>query len=186
MKHTQENQIVRECIATALLQLMREKPFEAITVTELARRAGVSRTTYYRNFTSKEDILRASVDQIMDAFTKAAEALPPQAGVREVVRCAFSCGQAHSGTMQAIRRAGLDHLLRERFDAFIEELCRHLPILRSGAYPARMLSGALLSTLFYWYDTGMQESSSALADLFFLCMSGLREPDPAAQSTAGN
>ena len=147
MKHTQENQIVRECIATALLQLMREKPFEAITVTELARRAGVSRTTYYRNFTSKEDILRASVDQIMDAFTKAAEALPPQAGVREVgaLRVFVRAGAQRHDAGDSPRGRAISEL-RERFDAFIEELCRHLPILRSGAYPARMLSGALLST----------------------------------------
>lgn len=51
------NAITRECIESALILLMQTKPFTDITVTDLTRKAGVSRTAYYRNYASKEDIL---------------------------------------------------------------------------------------------------------------------------------
>ncbi|MGN0292757.1 MAG: TetR/AcrR family transcriptional regulator [Lachnospiraceae bacterium] len=51
------NEFLKECIADALIQLMKEKPLEAVTITEMTNLAGVGRSTYYRNFTSKEDIL---------------------------------------------------------------------------------------------------------------------------------
>ncbi len=44
-------------ILQACFILMREKPFEKITVSEIAAKAGVDRSTYYRYFKSKEEII---------------------------------------------------------------------------------------------------------------------------------
>ena len=44
-KRNPSNFLARECIATALIQLASQKPFSAITVSELTQRAGVSRMT---------------------------------------------------------------------------------------------------------------------------------------------
>ena len=48
---------LKECLADAFIELLDEKPAAKITVTEIASRAGVGRTTYFRNFASKEDML---------------------------------------------------------------------------------------------------------------------------------
>ena len=42
----------------ALLQLMKKKNYTEISVGEIAARAGVHRATFYRHFTSKDDVLR--------------------------------------------------------------------------------------------------------------------------------
>ena len=55
------NQLARECIVTALLQLLKEKPLSALSISEITSRAGVSRMTYYRNYKSKEDINNAVI-----------------------------------------------------------------------------------------------------------------------------
>ena len=55
---------IRECLTGALLQLMKEKEFGAVSVGEIAERAGVHRATFYRRFRSKEDVLRAFLSQI--------------------------------------------------------------------------------------------------------------------------
>ena len=41
-----QNQLARECITSALIQLVREKPLSAVSVKELTARAGVSRMTF--------------------------------------------------------------------------------------------------------------------------------------------
>ena len=57
MNNKESNQLTRECLQLALIHLMAEHPFEKITVSGIVRRAGVSRTAFYRNYTDKEDII---------------------------------------------------------------------------------------------------------------------------------
>ncbi|MCG0903334.1 putative transcription regulator (putative) [Lactiplantibacillus plantarum] len=46
-------------LTTALLQLLRTHDLDTITVTQVVKRAGVSRMAFYRNFTTLEDLLDA-------------------------------------------------------------------------------------------------------------------------------
>lgn len=71
---------IRECLTGALLQLMKEKEFGAVSVGEIAERAGVHRATFYRHFRSKEDVLRAFLSQIFKGA----------AGNREMLQKDFS------------------------------------------------------------------------------------------------
>lgn len=57
-----------ECIETALLEMMQEQPFDSITYGDLAKRAGVSRNAIYRNYLSKEDILKQYLRRTTDKF----------------------------------------------------------------------------------------------------------------------
>ena len=49
--------MMKEYITEALLQLMKKKEFEKLTIEEITSKAGVNRSTYYRNFKSKEMII---------------------------------------------------------------------------------------------------------------------------------
>ena len=51
------HELAVDCIYTALLQLMQTKPYRDISITEITRRAGVSRMAYYRNYADKDEIL---------------------------------------------------------------------------------------------------------------------------------
>ncbi len=57
MKNHPMNEMAVDCIYTALTQLMQTKPYEEITISEITRRAGVSRMAYYRNYKEKDDII---------------------------------------------------------------------------------------------------------------------------------
>lgn len=48
---------IREAIRTALFQLMKEKEFDKIRITELVETAGVSRSAFYRNYNSLNDVV---------------------------------------------------------------------------------------------------------------------------------
>jgi AcrR family transcriptional regulator len=74
--HKEEHKIVENSIIEALFILMENKPFSSITITELINKAGVARATYYRNFNSKEDILRKYIHNVLDEF-KNEYSLPP-------------------------------------------------------------------------------------------------------------
>ena len=56
LEKNDENNL-KDCIFTALILLMEQKDYHQITITDIAKKAGVSRMTYYRTYSSKEDIL---------------------------------------------------------------------------------------------------------------------------------
>ena len=57
--------MMKEYITEALLQLMKKKNFEKLTIEEITDKAGVNRSTYYRNFKSKEMIIQFYFDNIL-------------------------------------------------------------------------------------------------------------------------
>lgn len=67
---SKQNQLAREYITSALIQLVREKPLSAVSIKELAERAGVSRMTFYRNYTSTEDILLSRIRDILAQYRR--------------------------------------------------------------------------------------------------------------------
>lgn len=62
------HQLAIDSIYTALLQLMEQKPYNEISITDIVKRAGVSRMAYYRNYQTKDEILTKRLAQELDAF----------------------------------------------------------------------------------------------------------------------
>ena len=63
MYNETKNNIVKESLTDAIFNLMKNRKFNDITITELANKAGVSRLSFYRNFESKEDIIIKYLDE---------------------------------------------------------------------------------------------------------------------------
>ena len=57
LSNNEANRITRESICTALLELLKTNEFKKISISELVRKAGVSRQSFYRNYKTKEDIV---------------------------------------------------------------------------------------------------------------------------------
>jgi AcrR family transcriptional regulator len=58
----------KDRIVESLIELMKTNEFEAITVKDISELAEVNRSTYYRNFKSKEDIIRYKLELMMDEY----------------------------------------------------------------------------------------------------------------------
>lgn len=53
MATQKSNDYLKECIADAIIALVKDKPIEKITVDEIIKKAGVGRATYFRSFKGK-------------------------------------------------------------------------------------------------------------------------------------
>lgn len=87
----------RGMIAEAAAELFLEQTYARTTVDDIARRAGVSRATFFNYFAAKSDLLWLEVDEALAAFDAAAAdvdpALPPMDAVLEAItRLAGSFG----------------------------------------------------------------------------------------------
>lgn len=58
MSNEGRNAYVIRHLTDALLKLLHKKPLQEISISELCAQAGVGRASFYRNFDSKEDILK--------------------------------------------------------------------------------------------------------------------------------
>ncbi|MEQ1894843.1 MAG: helix-turn-helix domain-containing protein, partial [Planctomycetota bacterium] len=63
----------RERLGDALVALIQEKPFDAITVQDVLDRAGVSRSTFYAHFRDKEDLFVSDADEFFAYMSLALE-----------------------------------------------------------------------------------------------------------------
>lgn len=57
-------EMIKSYIADALLILMTKKDYKDITIGEIVDKAGVNRSTYYRHFEKKDDVIRYFLDKI--------------------------------------------------------------------------------------------------------------------------
>ena len=51
------DELIKQYITESLLILMESKPFNKITIAQITEKAGVNRSSYYRHFDTKEDII---------------------------------------------------------------------------------------------------------------------------------
>ena len=58
----------KERICEAVLDLMESRPFQDITVTDITKQAGVSRTIFYRNYDSIFAVLQSIEDDYLELF----------------------------------------------------------------------------------------------------------------------
>lgn len=58
----------KELITQAMVDLMQNKHFNNITISEISDKAGVVRRTFYRNFDSKEEVLSYKLDNLIQIF----------------------------------------------------------------------------------------------------------------------
>ena len=53
----------------ALLSLIEKKPFEYITISEICEKAGVNRSTFYLHYENTRDLLKETIDYVLNSFT---------------------------------------------------------------------------------------------------------------------
>ena len=70
MSNNESNKVTREAIDFAMLDLLEKQDFDRITIMSIVKRAGVSRQSFYRNYTSKEDIIIEIEEKILQVFSE--------------------------------------------------------------------------------------------------------------------
>ncbi|HEV2460660.1 MAG TPA: TetR/AcrR family transcriptional regulator, partial [Ktedonobacterales bacterium] len=58
----------RRLVTSALMELLLEKRFDAITVQDLLDRAGIGRSTFYAHYFDKDDVLAQIAEQMLETF----------------------------------------------------------------------------------------------------------------------
>ena len=79
----------RERLERAALALFTEHGFDATTVTEIADRAGLTKSTFFRHFADKREVLFGGQDMLVQLFSEAIRTAPPAATTAECLAAAL-------------------------------------------------------------------------------------------------
>ena len=165
---TTMNDTVREALGIALLQLMEAKPFHHITISEIAAVAGVSRNSFYRNFSDKEHLLSDYITTLYRSFFQVT-ALPcflnDAIQMRDFLVPRFRFVKEHRNIYKVLHQQGLLY-------SFFQQTEKDLILLFCGQdetlppYYRAMLSGACAGIVRAWIESDFHESEETMALLF--------------------
>lgn len=174
----------RVMLRDALVELILEKGYEAITIQDIADRADLARATFYLHFKDKEDLLATSLEELYDelvARTRLHEritALPEQ----PYSLIAFQHAQENVNLYRILLNGqGLGVIvqrIREHLAAHITNMIRALAGSRDLAMPPEVLAnylvGALLGMVAWWLDEDMPKSAEEMANTYRqICLKGM-------------
>lgn len=159
-------------LAHALIDLMEKKPLEEISITELTKKAGVSRMSYYRSFHSKQHILEEYLQTIVQQFRAEGEKggyLGKDHGYEQLLY-AFRFFRQHSHYALCLHNANLSSILLDGLNKYMD-----LYILPPKADFAKRCktyayAGALYNLYIQWLKDDMQESEEKMAEIAFRVM----------------
>ena len=161
LNNEESNKLTRECLTAALMQLMKEKSLDKITITELVKRSGVSRTAFYRNYSSKEDILvdiRNYIAETSNSFLVKPELKDnPRLWFREC----FKIVQDNADLIRPILDAKLTLGDFFKNQSVLDSL--YSTDNRMNRYKNLAIEAAFQRIMIVWFDEGMIESVDEMA-----------------------
>jgi AcrR family transcriptional regulator len=155
----------RRALHGAIVRLTLEHGWDAVTVRDVCRLAGVGRSTFYAHFADKEELLVGGLDDVREALR----------GVATGRAFAFLPGLlAHVDDSRRLFRAVIGKhsglAVQRRFRAVVLDLVRdeldRVAISDPYGVVARYVAGALVELLVWWVDARPSLDAAALAAEF--------------------
>ncbi len=155
--------VVEESITTALLELMQTKDYQKISITDIVKKAGVSRVSYYRHFTTKEDVLIRYFEIVKERFTNDNIEELTTRNWTEVIYAVFETFRKEKDMVLALMRAALENLY---LDYISEQFENHYPVRVVNKYYLSFLAGACFNVGVRWIKNDFKDSIDDVCEPF--------------------
>ena len=166
---TEESVLRQRQLEGCLLQLMQTVPYPQITITHICDHAGISRTSFYRYFGSKDGCLCAMIDHcIMDGASYYLPEHNERANTIDLYQRFFTYWKDSARLLDALSRNNLSLLLVERMMVNVLEEEKDFHYYLGGSADDSyeqilfMVSG-LMGLVINWHHTGFQKSASQMS-----------------------
>ncbi|MFJ8247960.1 TetR/AcrR family transcriptional regulator [Peribacillus asahii] len=173
----------RESIRDALVALIEEKSFEAISVKDITTRAKINRGTFYAHYQDKFDLMTKCEEEIMLEMSRIAkqnfssviaalETNSPTVTPFPLVVSIFEYLNENSGFMKAVLGPKGDLSFQTRLKDFMwktlfgnnsEALVKEENFLVPGHYLASYIASAHIGVIQQWLNSGRKESPQEMA-----------------------
>jgi AcrR family transcriptional regulator len=169
-KPDRRSQRTRHLLSAAFVELMREKGYSAITVSDLIERANIGRSTFYSHYRDKDDLFVAELDRVIEGLS---HHMPSQGEIPFFPSLGLfrHVGEEYELYKALVWTPGIDLLIKHlqeslgnRIEQGFQESGREfevpLPIMAS------FIAGSFLTLLKWWLENKMGHSAQQMDDIF--------------------
>ena len=169
----------QKLLADGLLSLLEQKPFREITIKELCVHSDIARRTFYRHFSSVEDVMAYVVSHIIENFKEHMLQVQKEA-YPAILASYFAFWKDYASLLELLNKNNLAHLI---FIPYMQSLPGLPWLFPPGSLPDSFLretpdggedmeglncrlsyhSGGLWSVLTYWCVNGCSQPEEKLA-----------------------
>ncbi len=166
---SQESRQVRktkQALRDALIELVDERGFEALTVTDIADRADVGRATFYVHFEDKTALLKSITDVVYEQFAEIARSTPPESAALPAIELLLERVAERPRLYHvALNQSGVVEHLRHYL---VQELDHRLAALGATQQTpaAQIAAGALEGLLRWWLANHLKPPATEVVDLY--------------------
>lgn len=157
----------KDYLTTALMQLLEKNPYQTITISQVVRRAGVSRMAFYRNFDSLDDVLYEYFSPLIEArFADVIQRVSPA----EKLKSLETYFQDFSKTLELSATQGYESIIRQIFNENMYHFYTSLSLFDELKEPEKhyyikFMSDGVYSIWREWLANGQKESLDMIHQL---------------------
>lgn len=116
---------IEEWMMDSLLSLMKEKPFREIRITEIAERAQLARCTFYRYYTSKEELLMRCCKVVFSGLSRRLEKEDCNTFYGTAIGY-FSYWLEHRTFLELLRDNGMLYFMLQSYDELMFDVAKEI------------------------------------------------------------
>ncbi len=166
------NRVVCESLQQALLMLMDSKDFTKISITELCKKAGVSRMAFYGNYDSIDDLLEEIVREYSaDLIYRIGSPFRHDVTLKWYEKM-FARVEANADILGLLFRAGFKY----KYLSIVNNSVLHNPDISTHKKYLRLVwAGSIVNIIIHWIDNNLAESVSEIAKFCYQNLNTIAE-----------
>ena len=160
-------------LLNAFFELCDTSPYAEISISQICARAGVSRMSFYRSFSTKEEMLQKSIYAIGDYYQR----LIPEEQVdslQKFIAVYFETYREHSQLLDVLYKTGHMEMILFYLDDEFCAIAAGKPDKEQKMLQAHMWAGAIANILYHWYESGMKQTGEEMSRMICGCMASNR------------
>lgn len=173
-KPDRRSQRTRRLVISALMELMAEKPYDAITIQQVLDRAGIGRSTFYKHYYDKEDVLASLAEQMLEMLSQQFSQRETEQGILPSLELFQHIDRNHQHLRTQLRGQGLKVVwevaqasLRRNIEqglaaTFEKNGTPSVPLEVMAQY----LAGAFFNLLKWWVETETPHTPAQMDEMF--------------------
>jgi len=171
-KSDRRSQRTRQMLSEALVALILEKGYGAVTVSDIIDRANIGRSTFYAHYRDKDDLLAGELDRVVDVLSQhISHDSPEQNSLFPSLGLFRHVGEQHELYKALIWSSGADLLFKHEQKSLSEKIEQGLKESKKEiSVPAPILAnyiaGSFLTLPKWWLDNKMIHSPEQMDEIF--------------------
>ncbi len=159
----------RRSMAEALIRLLKTHDYQSLTIQQIVDEAKVSRMAFYRNFKSKDEILKYHLDRITDDYIARTHIRILEHDLTDYLHTLLGHLMEHRGIGLTLVKAGLFDYMRAEFDRAYESM--NPAVDAQTRYRFHFIAGGMCNVYYQWLVGGCRESVEELTEIMVHALS---------------